>query len=81
MICTICGSPDAFKEEVIRYCDEEGEEPFFVENVPAFVCVFCGDTAMQQGVLDRISAFRAGKGNPVKTIQVPIFNYGDLSHL
>lgn len=78
MRCIICGSPDAFKEEIIRYCDEEGEEPFFVENVPAFVCIFCGDKAVPEGALAVIKSFRAGEGKPIKTIEVPIFDYNNL---
>lgn len=75
MLCVICGSPETFREEVIRYCDNEGAEPFFVENVPAFVCVACGDRAIPEGVLAVIKSFRAGKGKPVDTIEVPVFDY------
>ena len=78
MRCIICSSPDSFKEELVRYCDEEGEEPFFVENVPAFVCVFCGDKAVPEGVLAVIKSFREGEGKPVETIEVPVFDYNDL---
>lgn len=81
MFCTICHSPDAFKEEIIRYCDNEGDEPLLVENVPAFVCVFCGDIAVPAGVLAVIKSFRHGEGRPVYTIEVPIFNYDDLRNI
>ena len=78
MKCIICNSPDAFKEELVRYCDEDGEEPFLVENVPAFVCVFCGDKAVPEGVLAVIKSFREGGGKPVETIEVPVFDYNEL---
>ena len=50
-----------------------------MENVPAFVCVFCGDKAVPEGVLAVIKGFRAGEGAPVTTIEVPVFDYNDLA--
>ena len=79
MRCIVCSSPDAFKENIVSYCDKECEEPFVVENVPAFVCVFCGDMAVPAGALAVIKSFREGVGKPIRTVQVPVFDYNDLT--
>lgn len=76
--CTLCHGQDTFKEEVIRYCDESGPEPFFVENVPAFVCIQCTDKAIPEAVLAVIKSFRAGEGTPVSTQTLPVFDFNNL---
>ena len=78
MDCLICHSPDAFREEVIRYCDETGPEPFFVENVPAFVCLYCGDKAIPEAALAIIKGFRAGAGQPIGQQTIPVYDYARL---
>ena len=78
MDCTLCHGPDTFREEVVRYCCEDGPEPFLVENVPAFVCVQCGDKAIPARALAIIKGFQAGEGKPVATQTLPVYDYNNL---
>lgn len=79
MKCPICAAPDSFKEELVRYCDREGPEPFFVENVPAFVCIYCGERAVPAAALAVIKGMRLGQGKPIDVVEVPVFDYEDLA--
>jgi len=48
---------------------------FFIENVPAEVCVQCGEKTYSPEVTDELIRLAKKELKPVKTIQVPVFEY------
>lgn len=52
-----------------------GGDYFFIENVPAEVCVQCGEKTYSPEVADELIRLAKRKRQPAKTVQVPVFNY------
>lgn len=61
MDCNYCNGVDTVEEKVTRFCACEGAQPFFVENVPAFVCLLCGDKSYSGETLESLEQIRDGK--------------------
>lgn len=73
MKCTFCGSR-VEKREVTFIYDLNGEY-FFIEHVPAEVCVQCGEKTYSLETTDALLELAQKKQNPVKMVQVPVFDY------
>jgi YgiT-type zinc finger domain-containing protein len=75
MDCIYCRGRDTFKEEFIRYYSEDGDNSFLVDNVPAFVCILCGEKALPQVVIARLKSVKAGEATAVGEQEVPVFDF------
>jgi len=48
---------------------------FIIENVPAEVCVRCGEKTYSPEVTDDLIRLAKKKVKPAKMVQVPVFDY------
>jgi hypothetical protein len=47
-----------------------------IRDVPAKVCTACGERTYSPDITDEILKFAKQRFEPVKLIQVPVFDYG-----
>jgi YgiT-type zinc finger domain-containing protein len=73
--CVFCGGEVTEKKVTFSY--EEGDKHILVENVPAEVCTSCGEKTYSPDVTDDLLRFAHDEFKPVKTIEVPVFDYSE----
>ena len=73
-LCNVCGSTEAKKELVTQIFDVNGK-PVLVENIPALVCIRCGDATFGIEVGERIRKMTHGDSKPTKSIELEVFEY------
>ena len=73
MKCVFCGGKVVPK--IVTFIYEDGGQYLLVERVPAEVCTQCGEKTYSPEVTDNLLKFPKKKFKPIKTIQVPVFNY------
>jgi len=73
MKCVFCGGKVEKKKVTFVY--ENDDKCLFVENVPAEVCIKCGEKIFTPKVTDELLEFAKYKSKPVKTIKVPVFDF------
>ena len=73
MSCVRCGG--MLEDMVVTLTYEEGDKYLFVEHVPALVCNKCGERIYSPKVTDKLLKFAQDKLRPVKTIEVPVFDF------
>jgi len=73
--CVFCAG--VVEEKKVTFSYEEGEKHIFVENVPAEVCTSCGEKTYSPDVIDELLRFAHDEFKPVKTIEVPVFDYSE----
>jgi YgiT-type zinc finger domain-containing protein len=72
MKCVFCGGK--VESQKVTFIYDDGSY-FFIENVPAEVCVRCGEKTYSPKVTDELIRLAQKKLKPAKTIQVPVFDY------
>ena len=65
MGCRVCGSTDAKPEQVSEVFDIGGRR-VLVEDIPAQVCVRCGEATFSGETTERIRRMVHGEGKPVQ---------------
>ncbi|MCH8295799.1 type II toxin-antitoxin system MqsA family antitoxin [Candidatus Poribacteria bacterium] len=75
MKCVFCGG--RVESQKVTFVYDYDNNYFFVENVPAEVCVQCGEKTYSPEVTDELIRLAKKELKPVKTIQVPVFEYVD----
>ena len=75
MKCIVCGGETENKLVTFSY-DENGKF-LLVEHVPAEVCNRCGERTYSPEVTDQLLKFAKMKLSPMKTIQVPVFDFAE----
>ena len=75
MKCVFCGGEPENKLVTFSY-DENGKF-LLVEHVPAEVCTRCGERTYSPEVTDQLLKFAKMKLSPMKTIQVPVFDFAE----
>lgn len=73
MRCIFCGGK--VKKKKVTFCYEEAGKHLLVENVPAEVCIKCGEKMYAPKVTDALLRFAREEFKPVKTIEVPVFDF------
>ncbi len=73
--CVFCGGK--VSEERVTFVHDEDDKYFFVEHVPAEVCIQCGERTYAPEVTDGILNFAKHRVKPVKTIEVPVFDFAE----
>ena len=71
--CFFCGGP-VEEKRIARELRWKGEL-FIIENVPVGVCAQCGEKVLRPEVAKSIDKVLQKKRKPVKTIQVPVYQY------
>lgn len=76
--CSICKAQ--LKEKNITYTQELEGKVYVVSDVPALVCVQCGEQYLSPDTVDMIQKVieqgEKGKRRPVK--QIPVFNFPQM---
>lgn len=75
MRCVFCGGKVEKKNVTFSY--EEDDKYLLVENVPAEVCTKCGEKTYSPKVTDELLRFAKDKFQPVKIIEVPVFDFAE----
>jgi len=73
MKCVFCGGKVGKKTVTFSY--EEHDKYLLVENVPAEVCVKCGEKTYSPEVTEQLLRFARDEFKPVKTLEVPVFDF------
>ncbi|MBX2991294.1 MAG: YgiT-type zinc finger protein [Bacteroidetes bacterium] len=72
--CSVCGSNESVQKRVNQVFDVDGK-PILVENIPATVCVRCGDATFDVAVGEKIRTMLRGESKPARSIAVDVFDY------
>ena len=73
MKCTISGCLGEYEERKIVQTARRAGRLVVIENVPAEVCVVCGDILLKPDTLRRIEAILQRAGEPDRT--APVYEY------
>ena len=73
MKCVFCGG--RVESQKVTFVYDYDNDYFFIENVPAEVCVQCGEKTYSPEVTDELIRLAKKELKPVRTIQVPVFEY------
>jgi HTH-type transcriptional regulator / antitoxin MqsA len=72
--CHVCGKTKSRQEFVSEVFDTEGR-PVRVEQIPATVCLHCGEPVFGRETTERVRRMVHGAGTPIKSIQMDVFAY------
>ena len=75
MKCDICGGP--MVEQEVTYRIELDEKLIVVENVPAKVCVQCGERLYSAVTVERLQQTVWEKKTPSKVLETPVFDFSE----
>lgn len=73
MSCVFCGGKTENKNVTFIY--EQDDHVSLVQNVPAEVCLQCGEKTYSPEVVDELLLLAQGEQTPQKTVKVPVFDY------
>lgn len=73
MKCVFCGGKVG--SESVTFSYENNEQVILIRNVPAEVCKHCGEKTYSPEITDELLKFVKRQFKPLKTIEVPIFDY------
>lgn len=73
MKCIYCGGK--VESQKVTFVYDYDADYFLIENVPAEVCEQCGEKTYSPEVTDDLIHLSKKKLKPVKTVQVPVFDY------
>ncbi len=74
--CHVCGSEDARTEYVNEIFNIDGSF-YLVERIPATVCCRCGEEIFTRQTMEQIRLMLHSKTQPVRSISVNVFDYGE----
>lgn len=77
MRCVFCGGQTSNVLTTFSY--EDGERYFLVEHVPAEVCGHCGEKTYAPEVTDELLKFSQDRIKPIKKLEVPVFDFAEVS--
>jgi HTH-type transcriptional regulator/antitoxin MqsA len=72
--CHVCGGTAARSEVVNEVFLIDGL-PVLVEEIPAVVCLRCGDAAFSRVTTERIRRMVHGETHPVRSVRADVFAY------
>jgi YgiT-type zinc finger domain-containing protein len=72
--CQVCGAIEARSEVVSEVFLVDGL-PVLVEEIPAVVCVRCGDATFSRVTTERIRRMVHGETLPVRSVRADVFAY------
>ena len=72
--CHVCGKTEERQELVNEVFDIDGK-PARVENIPATVCMNCGETVFSRETTERVRRIVHGEAKPVKSVQMDVFAF------
>ena len=72
--CHVCGSTESRAELVSEVFQIDGK-PVLVENIPAQVCVRCGEEIFSRETTEKVRLIVHGNKKPIKSVQMDVFVY------
>ncbi len=72
--CNVCGSKQA-REELINEVLLIDGKPILIENIPAKVCLHCGEATFSRETTEKIRCLVYGKAKPIKSVMIDVFAY------
>lgn len=70
--CLVCTGK--VEQQLINYTQWYEGQLIVIENVPAWVCMQCGETTFDPAVVERIQNLIWSKAEPVRIIEAPVYN-------
>jgi len=74
--CPLCGGE--LEEKTVTHPQEYKGRIIILENVPAEVCLQCGEVLLRPDVLERVQAVVWSEAAPRRTAQVPVYDLADV---
>ncbi len=74
MNCHYCFGQDTYEDTKIRYFSG-GQTPFFVDGLPASVCIQCGEKLLSSDTMDVLDSIRNGAAHPVSVAVIPVYDF------
>jgi YgiT-type zinc finger domain-containing protein len=71
MKCPECGG--RFDKKLITHYQPWGEDIYRFENVPALVCVQCGEVFLEAEISQKIDEIISSKHTPIRYDKLPVF--------
>lgn len=65
------------EKKTVTFSYDEEDKYLLVENVPAEVCTKCGEKTYSPPVVDELLRYARDDSKPMKTIEVPVFNFAE----
>jgi YgiT-type zinc finger domain-containing protein len=72
--CHVCGATQARQEFITEVFTIDGKR-VLVENIPATVCVRCGEVTFSRETTERIRRMLHGEAKPVRAEVLEVFTY------
>jgi len=72
--CHVCGSTHA-REELVNDVFQIDGRPVLVENIPAQVCMRCGEEIFSNETTEKVRLLVRSKTKPVKSVKMDVFAY------
>jgi YgiT-type zinc finger domain-containing protein len=72
--CNVCNSAES-KEDFINEVFEIDGKHILVEQIPAKVCLRCGEMTFSRETTERIRRLVHGEGKPKKSITIDVFEF------
>lgn len=70
--CHVCGKTES-RQELVSEVFEIDDRPVRVEQIPATVCVHCGEPVFIRDTTERVRRMVHGEAKPIKSIQMDVF--------
>lgn len=71
--CVFCGGP--VKAKKVSFSYEYNDNMILIKNVPAEVCLHCGEQMYSPETTDKIISIAQSSRKPAKTIKVPLYDF------
>ena len=75
--CPFCGGE--LKQTTITHAQEYEGKVIILENLPAEVCLQCGEVLLRPDVLERVQGLVWSKAAPKRVVSVPVFDMAEAS--
>ena len=72
--CHVCGTTESRQELVSEVFEIDGKF-VRVEQIPATVCLNCGEPVFSRDTTERVRRMVHGEAKPIKSIQMDVFAY------
>ncbi|MEK6619176.1 MAG: YgiT-type zinc finger protein [Nitrospirota bacterium] len=72
--CHVCGKTEG-REKVVSEVFDVDRKSVRVENIPATVCVHCGEAVFSRDTTEKVRRMVHGEAKPVKSVQMDVFAF------
>ena len=77
--CVFCGGP--VHPQKVTFTYEHNDRMILIKNVPAEVCLHCGEQIYSPETTDQILSISKSPKKPIKTIHVPLYDFETEKHV